>query len=518
VTYADDEHDSREGSTVERGSVLELRSVAPMKVARALLGRMDVCLGDVAGVHAVYEKDGMHYLWSGSQWKEIEEKALEDFVWFCLEDAVVVSGDDDEGDGEEGRKKLNPGVHYVWEVVRALQALVRFPYVWEPAWVGKTPEQLEALPDPEHVVAFEDVLVDVAGSAKAGTWRVMERGPDFFTTAVLPCRWEDALECGCPTWERAMDEWGCGDPVWTELRERVYGYGLMRTRKYSKWLLEYGKVRGGKGTGTRVLRWLLSGSQFMGTKMDELADRFGLDGVENCRVLVISEAHDLDGRTGSRLASVIKSIVGGDPVVINVKHRRQKANVVLRALPIVQTNPMLSLPNDARGLSSKMLALEFRRSFEGAEDFGLDEKLRKELPGIARRFVEAAVRLEASESGEKFVMPERSMAVVHRFDVESNAFDAFLSDCFVQAPKGWVNADEIRRLRRMWEEETGCRLLDRSRSSVSDQMLLRRLCEYSTWNLAMARRSWVDAEGTQRVSRGLQGLAVRRNIEIGEIE
>ena len=145
----------------------------------------------------------------------------------------------------------------------------------------------------------------------------------------------------------------------------------------------YGKIRGGKGTITTVMRKLIGRAAFMSSSLEDLANEFGMDGLECSKVLAINEVNEMDSKGGERVCRVLKNIVGQDPMTINAKHQRQQRNVVINAAPMVQSNEIPVLPNKGRGLSGKMLVLPFDVSFEGREDLALEDKLEEELQGIA---------------------------------------------------------------------------------------------------------------------------------------
>ena len=156
-----------------------------------------------------------------------------------------------------------------------------------------------------------------------------------------------------------------------------------------------------------------------------------------------------------------------------------------------------------------MIPLNFDVSFEGREDAELEWKLATELPGIARRFLEAAVRLEAeTEIAKKFVVPERAQRVKESFDAVNNPFDAFLQGRFVKAVSGRVSNEKVRAERIAWEEETGLVLETKRGGRVSEKGLTKALLEQSSWDLKPVRWKKKEVDGFTEV-RGLQGLMLR---------
>lgn len=485
---------------------VQLVSFETMKVARYILATRFKTPGGRLGL---FSWRGDYYAWSEGMWALRTVDWLRGQVWMATENLVLIQ----HTANGTGTTRYQPTKAKITDLLDAVESLIAAPFDSLPRWHGT--EHPEA--DPRMCIAFRDRVVDVEASAKVGTIVSYPRDEVFLGHNILTVNLDE--EAKCPTWESCMEMWSGGDKAWIECRERCYGYSLMASRKYAKWLLEFGKVRGGKGTGTNsVLGKLLPRPAYLGTLMDDIADPFGLDGVESASVLVISEANDVDQRQGERIATLLKVMLGGDECMVNVKHKRQMKGIKLPCFPIIQSNQMLNLPNKGRGISSKMVAINFERSFEGAEDFNLDRKLEAELPGIALRLVLAAIRLEAEpDPTKKFPMNTASLDVVKRFDMENNPFDAFLESRFTKQPnhKGWVHGELMRKNRTEWEVNAGVILKHKDGHRVSDQMLLRTLEERSTWNLKRARMGGVDGGGP----RGLSGLVLKAHFDdVKEVE
>ena len=173
--------------------------------------------------------------------------------------------------------RYSPDKPKVDGVVRALEALVRIDAEEVPLWL----EEPDARFPVGETVAFRDRLVNVK------TLETMERPARWFDTAILPVNWNPTSQC--KRWLQAVGEWGESDPVWAELLSRWMGYCLMGNRKYARWMLMYGKIRGGKGTISATIRKLVGRDAFMGASLEDLAGGFGMDGLERTKVLSINE-------------------------------------------------------------------------------------------------------------------------------------------------------------------------------------------------------------------------------------
>jgi len=228
---------------------------------------------------------------------------LEDAVW----EQITVNG--------PVIRRYAPDKHKIEGVVGALEALCRLDKEEVPCWIIPQTDMV----DPAHCIAFKDFIIDIKGST-VDDWSTRERDQRWFDTSVIPHKVD--MNAECPRWMKALDEWGGGDPEWSRLLQHWFGYCLMGTRKYAKWLLMYGKIRGGKGTICSVLKQLTGPTTYLSTSLEDLANEFGLDGMELSKVLSISEVSEIDSKSGDRVCRILKNIVGGDPMTVDVEYGR----------------------------------------------------------------------------------------------------------------------------------------------------------------------------------------------------
>jgi hypothetical protein len=438
----------------------------------------------------------LFYYHPSGQWTVKDPGWLTNELWRILSDAVY---EVKTPDGTRSRR-VCPTKSLIENVVSAISAFCQVDASTLPKWLNYSNNA-----DPRFLIEFKDCILDIKASAAKSQYVVLEKNQNLLNTSVLSVPFSpDAL---CPLWDDLSLQWGCGDPTWVECRNRCYGYALLPFRGYAKWLLEYGKPRSGKGTATNaVLSSLLSTPNIYFTKVRNLADTFGLDGPDKSQVLVIGEADELTTPSeGRAIVSILKSAVGGDPVPIRIMYTRGQQNRVLRCFPIMQCNEMPHLPDSAQGLMSKMIPLYFGKSFAKSQDHTIPSRLQHELPGIARCWVDAAIRLVASSGN--FSIPSTSTDVLHSYNLANNPVEAFLSEYFIEDPTGFVPADEIRACRKRWEAETGMRIKRSDGNRISDQHLLASLVERTAWDIHRDRRSYRNASNKITAVRGLTGLS-----------
>lgn len=454
-----------------------------MKVARAML---KVCFEDGLGLKEV---QGRLFEWYGGKWIQRDQQWLEDTVWRWTEDLHV--SEDPNGLVVE---RYGPTEFKVNGIVRALEALCRVAGIEVPQWLY--PVHRDKLSDPHCSISFRDVVVDVKESAAQGKMVTVVRGPEWFDPCVVDVDLDEKAEC--PRWMRCLEEWSGGDVAWKELLQRWMGYSMMSHRRYAKWMLFHGKIRAGKGTISTVMRWLVGGTGFVGTSLDELAGSFGLDGLEFARVLCVSEVSALDTREGEVAVRVLKNVLGRDPISINAKYKRQMRNVVVQAAPWVQANEIPQLPNKGRGLSGKMLVLPFDRSFEGKEQHNLMDILKGELAGIAAWTLQGAIALEGARDSEKFAPTESGLRVVKEYHLVNNPFDYFLEARFVRNKDGVVSHSLIRSEWKDWCTANNVKL------NVAANTLTMKLRTESSWDLNKIR---AGHDGTRMMS----GLSLKKD-------
>lgn len=446
---------------------------------------------------------GCFWEWfAGSRWMKRDVEWVKDQVILELEGCYVM-------EGQAIAPMQTPSGTQVNDVVRAIMAITRLENVEVPCWLdGEGVDR----PDPKYCVGFRNVVVDIKGTVEAmrelrpvlGTvangqfvgipWKTIPRDESWFDVYTVPCDWDP--EALCPRWSRCLEEWFGGDEASKELAARVFGYGMLSTRKYGRAPLLIGKIRGGKGVFVRRWKKML-GAGFHGTSMSHLVTGFGLNGTQHARVVSVGEVHGLERNSGEVFSSIWKNWVGGDEITVNMKYA-QPVTGVMRALPVMSSNEMPMLPNKGAGMSGKLLILPFDNSFLGREQFDLEEELDGETAGIARWAMMGAVRLEFEESGaRKWPVSERADEVLRTYRLMNNPMDGFLEARFERAAEGFAASRVVHGQWRSWLRETGMRL------SVPLNQLLLRIEQESTWGVYRYR----EAGGGER---GLKGLAVRR--------
>lgn len=436
------------------------------------------------GRQGIWSVGGDPWVWTGGRWTIRPRAELEKSVIEWVEDALIPDGVDSEENATYKGATSELSGRDVREVIWLIERMAQAPVQSVPRWL-----EPGSWPDPDHCIAFDDRIVDIAGTAAKrkegdeGVWCVVPRDDRFFGPAVLTVPFAPEAKSEC--WDGCQQQWSNGDGVWQDVRERAYGYALMGTRKYGKALLEYGKSQSGKGSGTNgVLSKLLLTPSYYSATIDQVVGGFGLDGLHQASVWVVPEVRDMDKGDGAKFATILKVVLGGDASSVNIKHIRQLRGVRFKVFPMMQANSMPNMPDDAGAVSSKLIVLPFKNSFADRRDEELPAKLGKELTGIAARFAEAAVRLEMAEQGKKWPIVAGAAEVLQQMALDGNPFDAFLKWAFVRSETAQpVGLDYILTRRMDFEAQTGVKLVRKDGRRVSDGQLLYYLELGSSWKV-----------------------------------
>lgn len=452
-----------------------LASPEPMQVARHLLRTRFSTPNNRNGL---WYWRGNFYEWYGEKWQKRDIEWVESSLWVALENLTFQQA---TANGTAA-VRYAPNIQKIQGVLRALQALQTLPHEKVPVWLVSPQTK-----DTRSLVSFRDKILDCSNRGS------FKRDETFFDPYVLPVDFNPRAEC--PLWHKSLSEWSGGDGAWINLLQRMFGYAVLSHRDYAKWFLLYGKIRGGKGTIMNVMKALL-GEGYMGTCLEDIAGQFGLWGIEHAKVMAINEVSEISNREGEAACRVIKSIVGKDPISINRKYEAPIRNVVIEAIPIMQSNEIPRLPNKGLGLSGKMVLLPFNISFAGREDYRLSEKLMKELEGIAYWAYEGACLIEQEKDPKmKFPMPANSNALIEEYHTINNPMDEFLMSCFTPNTGGFVSSEVVHANWREWGK--GLRI-----PPLSKAQLVYRLIQDSTWSLTRAR---LGGGG----NRGIRGMSLK---------
>lgn len=456
-------------------------SPEPMKVAAFIVA-------DHWGTNNLLYSRESFYEYYGNRWQRRSDSWMEANLYQLTEDLkVAIPKKTKEGTSYLATERFAPTVAKIRDLMAAVKSLpgVRRDFASLPVWLQKA----DSLPAPETCVGFDDRVIDLASQ------RAINRTANWFDLAAVPVRYDH--EAACPLWEASIHQWSQGSSEWKTVLQRWMGYCLMNHRRYAKWLLMYGKSRAGKGTIVRIIQELVGHEAFRSVGVDSFSRTFALQGLENTKVLSFTEAYGTRPETYEKMTSLLKQVVGADPMEIDIRYKESLHNVVLPAAPMVQANEMPKLPDRSGSVSSKMVVLPFAWSARDPgqkENPNLSQQLLAELPGIAAWALQGARELTAANGAFPVLMEAEETIEV--FQSQNAPMDPFLERYFVKNPNGFVAIDLL------WDEWLKYCKWAVMPNRYTRNSIRAAIKENTSWPLKFHRPP-------ENGSRGLKGLSLR---------
>jgi putative DNA primase/helicase len=325
--------------------------------------------------------------WTGTQWRRLDTSEIRAVVYDHLENAVI----ENSGLDADGKPKTptpwNPNRAKVSNVLDAWEGLATVDSeLTPPSWRTDSPGR------PRHVVACENGLLRLTDRA------VLDHTPDYFNLVSVPFAFDP--DAPLPkVWLRSLNEWLPNDAEAVEALQEWFGYIVSGRTDMHKIAMLIGPPRSGKGTIARVLQSLIGPDNVAGLSTGDLGSRFGLQSLIGKTLGTIADA-----RVSVRSDGIVENLLrisGEDRIQIDIKHR-EPWNGQLSTRLMFLSNELPRLPDSSNAITTRMLAIQFRRTFLGNENTDLTKQLLGELPGILLWALDGLDRLDARR---KFVQP-----------------------------------------------------------------------------------------------------------------
>jgi len=361
---------------------------------------------------------GETYVWNGDWWRPILRDELDAALWTWSSSCKTEDG-----------TEFKPTKAKIADIAAALAAASHITAVDGARWL----RHLEGDPDPDDLIVCEN------GILNARTRELLASTARLFTVNVLPIQ-ANPLAPPPAAWLGFLDQLTGGDQEALQLlQEWIALSALTRDTSHQKAMLIIGPKRSGKGTVLRILRALAGAANVCSPTFSSLGTPFGLQPLIGKLVALLSDAR-LSSRTDlAVLAEVILRVTGEDAVTVPRKFMTDWTGT----LPVRFTVVSNELPNlaDASGaLASRFLVLRLTKSFYGAEDHGLTDRLLAELPGILNWALDGLDRLR--KRGH-LVQPASGQELVDELEALASPITMFARDFCVLDPNAEGSIQEL---------------------------------------------------------------------------
>lgn len=351
---------------------------------------------------------GLLYRWDGAVWTPVEDAAVRSALWRYFRDALY------EVAGKAGPevKRWSPNRHKVADLLEALRGITFLSRdTTSPSWLDEHPP----FPADETVSCTNGLLHWPSRTLHPHT-------PGFYAHHGVPFAFDP--DAPAPKrWNAFLHEelWP-DDPAAIQTLHEILGYVISGDTSLQKMFLLVGPKRSGKGTIARVLAGLIGAHNVAGPTLSGLATNFGLQPLIGKPAAIVSDARLRSGQDA--LVERLLSVTGEDTLTVDRKYLEPWTGR-LPSRFVILTNELPRLADTSGALASRFVVLQTERSFYDAEDPGLTDELRTELPGIFNLALDGLASLRARG---RFAPPASSGEAVRELEDLASPIGAFVRD------------------------------------------------------------------------------------------
>lgn len=420
----------KKGEIISRAAIKEARSLVKTGLTAVREDEDGAPSSGYAGLAARFLRESAPLLYVNQEWRRYAEGV---YVKHSSEDLGCFV----RRWLERSNSDVVPTIKTINEIVAALKARneVRLPRDAEmPCYRDGRPLELG------KVVVANGVLDLRTGDLALHT-------PEIASTVKLPVSWvQDAT---CPVYDAFLGSIWEQDQQSIDTWEEGLGAAIAGDVRHHKMFMFIGARRGGKDTLLRLAEAIIGEANVAHSDLQSFGSHFGLQDIVGKRLLLFPDERD-DGSTPgykdqARYLQRLLKWVGGGTLFAD---RKYQDAVKLRGLPtLLAANKLFAVFDSSGAAASRMIVLNFTRTFEGREDIELGAKLRKEREGVLVRAVRAWRRLDARG---RYVQPESGKELLETFRQLGGTVARYLSEKVVVDPAGEIEAETLWGDYRMW--------------------------------------------------------------------
>lgn len=230
---------------------------------------------------------------------------------------------------------------------------------------------------------------------------------DWFSTSKLDFDFDETAQC--PNWIKFLEEVFSGDDASIDALQKWFGYLLTPDNSLQKILFVIGEKRSGKGTIIQIMKSLFGESNVSTPKLVDFSRDFALQPLANKTVAIITDARMSRRADETQITETLLAISGGDPQDVSRKYKETLSGYTMKCRFTIFSNLVPNLKDLSAAFISRCVFLRMPNSYLGKEDFGLQDRLKAELPGIlnwailGRHMLNESRRLVQPSTGQKFV-------------------------------------------------------------------------------------------------------------------
>jgi P4 family phage/plasmid primase-like protien len=274
---------------------------------------------------------------------------------------------------------------------------------------------------------------------------LMSHRPTWFSTSKLNFPFDENAQC--PNWIAFLNDVFNRDEETIDVLQKWFGYLLTPDNSLNKILFIIGQPRSGKGTIVQVMKELFGESNVATPKLTDLSRDFGLQTFADKTVAIIPDARLSKRADETMIMETLLSISGGDPQDVARKFKETLSGYQIKTRFTIFSNLVPNLKDLSAAFISRCIFLSMPNSYLGREDYGLQDRLKAELPGILNWAIMGRHNLNQSK---RIKQPARGNSLVDELKALTSPLLVFLeTECVVGNPDDWVDTKDFYS---SWEE------------------------------------------------------------------
>ncbi|EFM09538.1 phage/plasmid primase, P4 family [Paenibacillus curdlanolyticus YK9] len=226
------------------------------------------------------------------------------------------------------------------------------------------------------------------GMLNLSTLELEPHRPEALSTVRVPI-WYD-MNAECPEFLEFLSVIFDGDEELIDLVAEIFGYCLTTETRAHKAFIFYGKGSNGKSVLIEMLKCLIGKANISSLTLGELDKPFSRYGLVD-KLLNVATENEVS--SSALDTTYFKAIVSGEEIQVEKKHEQGFSYAPYCKLVFALNNLPYS-KDKSFGFRRRLIIVPFNKTFEeGKADVFLQDKLKKELPGILNFALKGLVRL-----------------------------------------------------------------------------------------------------------------------------
>ena len=257
------------------------------------------------------------------------------------------------------------------------------------------------------------------------TNKLIPHSPEYYCTVQLPIKYDKKAKC--PQFIKFLKSIFDDDREIMKVIQELMGYIMTRNNSAQCFFLFFGTGANGKSVLCNLIMALVGEDNCSTVPIRDFAKRFNKSVLLDKLVNISTENESYNGQVLD--SQYIKAITGGDAISAEFKGKDVFSFKPFCKL-MFSTNTLPQFKDISDGFFRRIIIVPFEKQFsikDGTADIHLEEKLKKELPGIFNLAIKGFNRLNSNDF--RFTDSEKIEKLKNQYITMSNPFEAFWNEC-----------------------------------------------------------------------------------------